>query len=233
MEREFVFVEPGQPVSEFTTTADDWAIEDKQASFGQLSWRRTLDMLKAWREKDTSLDFQRAQYMHEFDHWAISTLAEHRYTSIVSRWEEVLGSEAFSIPRISADLGQLNLDEDERDSYKRQIAELLSQAGKEDWDGEGAAALSKDTITKACALVDLFPSYASGADISASPHGEIDFDWHMDNGAMLTISVGPEGDIAFAWLHGESVLNGKEPWTGQLPQFVLCSFERLNTVRDK
>ena len=233
MEREFVFIDPGQPAPEFTTTGYDWAFEDKQASFGQLNRRRTLDKLKARREKDTSLDFQSTHDMHEPNHWVISTLAERRYTPIVSRREEALRSEAFGVTRISADLGQLNLDENKKDSYKRQIAELLNQAGEEDWDGEGAAALSNDTITKACALVDLFPSYASGAEISASPHGEIDFDWNLDNGAMLTISVGPEGDIAFAWLYGESVLNGKEPWTGQLPQFVLCSFERLNTVRDK
>lgn len=233
MEREFVFVDPGQPVPKFTTTDDDSVFEDKQGSFRQLSWRRTFDKLKARWEKDAPLSYKRAHYMDEFNHWVIGALVEYQYTPLASRWKEALESEAFGVTRISADLGQLNLDENKKDSYKRRIAELLNQAGEEDWDGEGAAALSNDTITKACALVDLFPSYASGAEISASPHGEIDFDWHLDNGAMLTISVGPEGDIAFAWLYGESVLNGKEPWTGQLPQFVLCSFERLKTVRDK
>ena len=104
---------------------------------------------------------------------------------------------------------------------------LLEDAGHEDWDGEGALALDPKTMEFAQRLADQLPADAPAPDIAATPHGEVDFDWVLDNDLMLTVSVGPSGEIAFAgYFHGAK-LNGEEPWTGSLPGLVKCCLERL------
>ena len=44
--------------------------------------------------------------------------------------------------------------------------------------------------------------------MAATPHGEVDFDWVIDRSVMLTVSVGPSKEIAFAGLFHGARLNG-------------------------
>ena len=115
-----------------------------------------------------------------------------------------------------------------RHDLKNEVRSLLESAGVENWDGEGTLALSSKTVEVAAKLVDTFPDYIGKPDVSATPHGEVDFDWVVSNEEMLTVSVGPSADkIVFAGLFFETHLNGSEPWTERLPQFIRCCFERL------
>ncbi len=122
-----------------------------------------------------------------------------------------------------------------RESLKQEVSDLLESAGAEDWDGEGAFPLSPETATTAQRLIDAFPTYARIPDVAATPHGEVDFDWVIDKDLMLTISVVPAGQIAFAGLLGDARLNGQEAWTGVLPpcvQFCLDQFHRRQGQRE-
>lgn len=129
----------------------------------------------------------------------------------------------------SAPQNKLGISEDQKTFLNEKLKELIHQAGEENWDGEGALALDEETISMAGALIEFFPAFSETPDISATPHGEVDFDWCLEDGAMLTISVSLEGEIAYAWLKGASVMNAKEEWTGQSPDFIRCFFERLNS----
>lgn len=115
----------------------------------------------------------------------------------------------------------------ERESLKQAIYDLLKDAGTPDWDGGGALAITAETVVIAQKLVDRFPSYVASPDVSATPHGEVDFDWVPSKDVMLTVSIGPSKEVAFAGLFHGTRLNGSEPWNGILPQFVECCFERL------
>ena len=119
-----------------------------------------------------------------------------------------------------------------RISLKREVHSLLEDAGTEDWDGEGAIPLAPETTDLAQKLIDKFPPYIGRPDIAATPHGEVDFDWIVDRNVMLTVSVGPSKEIAFAGLFHGARLNGCEPWEGMLPQFVNYCFERLREVQN-
>ena len=117
--------------------------------------------------------------------------------------------------------------DEERTSLKREVHSLLEDAGIEDWDSKGALALALETVAIAKKLIDEFPPHVGRPDIAATPHGEVDFNWVIDRDVMLTVSVGPSKEIAFAGLFHGARLNGCEPWKGTLPQFVNCCFERL------
>ena len=136
------------------------------------------------------------------------------------------------VPTISSTTGyDLCVGESKNKPLKDMIEKLTETAGKEDWDGEGALALSSKTIVIAQYLVDFFPSFDLEPDISATPHGEIDFEWAISRDTMLTISVGPSGEIAFAGLFGNTRLDGQEELEDKrLPHFVSACFKRLQDV---
>lgn len=124
--------------------------------------------------------------------------------------------------------GTDTLSGDVQESLKTEIDNLFESTRFDNWDEQGSDALHEDTIATAKRLVEELPDYAGEPDVSATPHGEVDFDWIVDRSLMLTVSVGPKGkEIAFAGLFHGARLDGREQWTGTLPQFVCCCFERL------
>ena len=116
---------------------------------------------------------------------------------------------------------------------KQDVGKLLEKAREENWDGEGAVALSPHTVEIAQQLIDKFPSYIAEPDVSASPHGEIDFDWANSQNAMLTVSVEPSGKIAFAFLSGNTRVRGSEEWKRVLPKFMECAFREIMNAMGK
>ena len=120
----------------------------------------------------------------------------------------------------------------ERTSLKRAVHSLLEDAGTEGCDGEGALTLAPEIVDIAQKLIDEFPPHVSRPDVNATPHGEVDFDWVINRDVMLTISVGPSKEIAFAGLFYGARLNGCELWEGTLPQFVNYCFDRLREAQN-
>lgn len=116
-----------------------------------------------------------------------------------------------------------------RPATRRAINKLLETAGRADWDGEDALAVAPETVRLAEKFADLFPGSAEPPDVSASPHGEIDFDWCASKNVMLTVCVCPSGEIAFAGLFDGSEIHGKEPWAegDPLPRSVETCFDML------
>ena len=119
-----------------------------------------------------------------------------------------------------------------RTALRRKIDEILEISGQENWDGEGALAVAPRTAAIARTLTAWIPGGVlapnADLDVSATPHGEVDFDWETPDGATLVVSVGPENDIAFYFQSPDGTrAKGREAWTGTLPHFTGCCFERL------
>lgn len=116
-----------------------------------------------------------------------------------------------------------------RPAIKRAVNKLLETAGRANWDGEDALAVAPETVRLAERLADLFPGSVEPPDVSASPHGEIDFDWVASKNVMLTLCVCPSGEIAFAGLFNGSEIHGEEPWAtaDPLPRAVETCFDML------
>jgi hypothetical protein len=225
METNFIFVDSGKSA----TTPPVAGVTDMDTTLSgtrQKKWFRALDKLLTSRERDLSSSVKRLYQMDKTALWASGSIVEHRFEPLVSQFKYALNPVTFGVARKYPH--QLRFER-QKVTYKREVEELILQAGKEDWDGEGALPVVHETISIACALIDHFPFFSHTPDISATPHGEVDFDWCLEDGAMLTISVSSEGEIAYAWLKGTSVMNAKEEWTGESPDYIRCFFERLNS----
>ncbi len=125
-----------------------------------------------------------------------------------------------------------------RKSLRRMLDEIPESAGADDWDGEGARAVAPRTVEIAKSVLAELPAYVLAPeldpDVSATPQGEVDFDWAAPCDAMLTISVGPTGRIVFVCTLGdEERVSGSGPWNGELPAYIDDCFRRLRNCRDK
>ena len=107
----------------------------------------------------------------------------------------------------------------ERYKVKESVRELLESSGEKNWDGENALPVLSKSVKIAEDIIDLFPSSNFLPEVSATPHGEIDFDWVISKDIMLTVSVCPTGKIAYS---GIFHIQGSEEWSNQLPSDVVC-----------
>lgn len=112
-------------------------------------------------------------------------------------------------------------------AWADEIDALLEQQDETVEGVYSTQALSQETADKAKSLLQYFPFNTSEPAISATAQGELDFDWCTESGAMLTISVGPEGDIAFAFTDGDSEHAGRERYVDNSPDAVRFYLQRI------
>ena len=127
------------------------------------------------------------------------------------------------------------LTPDQQETCKGAIRSLLTSAGEQNWDGEGADPVTKNTVAYAMGLVKELPCGVGLPEIYADREGNIEFDWHLDNGTMFTISVGKTEDIAVSGLYnGEAKLTGMQ-WdkTGKVDALLDCGLEWLREMSSR
>lgn len=116
-------------------------------------------------------------------------------------------------PRVVLKLGSKNNTIQETQSYlsdelmlecKSAVDDLLQTAGEPNWDGDGAEPVDAETVSVAKRLVNVLPGELAPPEISADPHGNVDFDWCLENGTLFTISIGKEGEVAMAGMRHDN-----------------------------
>ena len=115
------------------------------------------------------------------------------------------------------------------------IYQLLMTAGEQNWDGEGADPVTEDTLAIAHAIVNKFPGEVGIPEISSDPDGCVEFDWHLDNGTMFTISIGKDGDIAVSGLNdGIGELTATQ-WDhrGDIDLLLQCGLKWLKEMQER
>ena len=117
---------------------------------------------------------------------------------------------------------------------KKDLKDLLETAGKPDWDGEDADPVTEDTIKAAEKVIDELPGESGVPEISADPEGNVEFDWHLDNGTMLTVCIGQKGEIAISGLYpnkAELTISAND--SEGVPSILRCGLEWLNEMKSR
>ena len=112
---------------------------------------------------------------------------------------------------------------------RKEIDVVATEASEPNWNHEGAAAVDPRTIEIAKELVAVFPKMDALPDVSATPFGEVYFEWVLARDRMLTLSVGPPSnhEIVFAAMFGTERTSGRQHWSGTLPRSLECCFRNL------
>lgn len=114
-----------------------------------------------------------------------------------------------------------------RNALRERILELQKMGSNVDWDGEGAVPLDQETVKHAIQFTDCLPADLSEPDIDASPHGMIDFEWTLSREIMLSVSICPDGTIAFAFRFPEGKMRSTTVWSEEIPGNLMVAFNRL------
>ena len=113
---------------------------------------------------------------------------------------------------------------------RRRLEQLLKAAGENDWDGEGGKAISAGTLRIAEDIANIIPYGIDIPEISATPHGEVDFDWIVSSKTMMTVSACPSGEIAFAALFENARVRDRRVWSGRLDPLLSTCFGMLRAA---
>lgn len=124
-----------------------------------------------------------------------------------------------------------------RAALRAELGRIPVSCGEPNWDGEDAQAVALRTVEIAKSVLAKLPAYALAPefdpDVSATPRGEVDFDWVTPGNAMFTISIGPADRIVFACTFSdEERVSGSGPWNGELPAYIDGCFRRLHDCLD-
>lgn len=149
--------------------------------------------------------------------------------SLVAVWEEA-GPEYSSVV-YGGSYGLCGPKSDKKHELKSEVADLSNKAGKPNWDGEDALALTPETVELALEVIDTFPIGVDKPDVRVTPHGEVSFEWEVNPKVMFSIGVIPSGNVAFVGFFHNSRLRGNEEWNGTLPKLAMCGFEQLREAQ--
>ena len=66
---------------------------------------------------------------------------------------------------------------------------VFTECNKENWDGEGAVAISPEAYLEAYKLISLLPSLRQMPEIIPSPNGQIGFEWYVEKNHLLVLAT--------------------------------------------
>ena len=107
------------------------------------------------------------------------------------------------------------------------LEELADECGEADWDGYGAAAISREAINGADGFLRSLPAIAHRPTLGAEPDGQVTFEWHTSPKRTLSVSVGQDGMLHYSALIGSSRYFGTEPFLGDCPNVILQLVQRV------
>jgi hypothetical protein len=98
-------------------------------------------------------------------------------------------------------------------------AESCAQPG---WDGHGAEPVSDETCRHARRVLTALPVSVPMPTIGAEPDGHLTLEWYRSPSRVLSLSVGPAGELNYAALLGEtSRRTGSEVLGSELPHDLI------------
>lgn len=113
--------------------------------------------------------------------------------------------------------------------YREARAELdaaRTEATVEDWDGHGARPMSLASYELAKRFLGALPTWSPPPEVSVDPDGEVALDWFGEK-CLLSISVGPKGELSYAGAFGVSRVSGEEYFTDEIPDAIVETLRRL------
>lgn len=116
-------------------------------------------------------------------------------------------------------------------ALRQDLSRIGSDCRLPGWDGYGALPIQAASIELANRLLDVTPPVASRLSLSvgAEPDGQVTIEWHLSSSWTLSVSVGPNGQLHYSALLGQSSAYGTEifdPSTG-MPEAVARIIRRI------
>jgi hypothetical protein len=107
------------------------------------------------------------------------------------------------------------------ENARRAIDDVFLEALHPNWDGYGAAPVTRETAELAHDFLDLLPNSLPAPEIAADPDGDISFEWRAGSRRVFSVSISESGKLTYAGLRGASSVHGTEFFSGGFPGTVM------------
>lgn len=116
---------------------------------------------------------------------------------------------------------------DPRERLLNELDDLLAEASLPGWDGHSGKPLDIAAYDFARMLIRALPTTAPLPEVSADPDGEVSLDWSFGYRRALTVSVGPTGRCAYAWVLGQETNRGTAWIDDEIPESITFKLHQL------
>lgn len=115
-----------------------------------------------------------------------------------------------------------------RENIVSELFEIYERCSDGNWDGEGALAISSDTMFEALNFIRLLPADVRLPDVSPSTEGAIDFEWRKDR-ARCNIELSGSGEIVYSVYFSKYNRDfGIKPYVEKIPNNVIDIIESMS-----
>jgi hypothetical protein len=103
-----------------------------------------------------------------------------------------------------------------------ELAQLASEREEANWDGYGAEPVTHDAYLNAYHFLEALPLGSFAPSVGAEPDGHITLEWYHSPRRVLSLSIGPDGELNYAaLLPGYRKARGTERFVGNVPPPIL------------
>ena len=123
----------------------------------------------------------------------------------------------------------------ETDERRQRVLDALAaqtaDCGRSGWDGHGADSVTQATYRQACRLIEHLPAGFPMPSVGAEPDGHLTLEWCRAPSRVLSLSIGPGGELSYAALLGDSSRRtGSELFEHEVPADLLQLIQQIGTV---
>jgi len=115
----------------------------------------------------------------------------------------------------------------ERERLLSDLCSLVDDRSNEDWDGYGAEPVSEDAFRQAYFFIEDLDDDVEMPTLGAEPDGHITMEWYRAPDRLVSVSIGPGGELTFAALDGGHPYSGSTQFTGSVPQTILALISKV------
>lgn len=107
------------------------------------------------------------------------------------------------------------------------LTKYLKEFADSNWDGYGAMPIDKGSYSKSISFSRALPKSLPLPELSIEPDGEVAFEWYNSNNRVFSVSIGSNGELAYAGLFGLNKMHGTEYFEEGLPKTILEGIQRV------
>ncbi|HEY4417684.1 MAG TPA: hypothetical protein VGO57_18475 [Verrucomicrobiae bacterium] len=98
---------------------------------------------------------------------------------------------------------------------------------EDNWDGDDAKAVHPDSFIVAELFIKALPADLLMPELDVDTNGCVLFDWTTSKSKTLTLSVGPNGVIAYAWINNSNRGRAVFAFVGTVPNEIVESIKAV------
>lgn len=111
----------------------------------------------------------------------------------------------------------------------KDLDEVALDASVDNWDGYDAKKINKNSYLDAQKFLNNLPVGVCMPEISVHPDGEVTFEWFKKKGQILSLSISPDEEIAYAFRKGLDKEYGKKYFGDDIPETILEKIKKLSS----